>query len=462
MAVDSRSVGPGALFCALIGARHDGHEFLAQAARGGASAAVVERPVPDAPLPLLRVSDTRSAAAHLASLFRGDPAEDLRLFGVTGTNGKTTVTWILRHLLLERGPTASLGTLGAVGPGGSVTPGTLTTPDPIALMALLEKLRDEGVETLAMEVSSHALDQRRVDSLDFQGVAFTNLTREHLDYHRDMESYRAAKLRLLELLAPGGVCAWRAGEPAWEGLEARVEAVGGRPLTYGRAEGAEVRARDVELEPDGSRWSLETAGDSAELHLPLPGEFNVENALAAAALALHLGLATERIAERLGSVPPVPGRMEVLCGGPFLVLRDYAHTPDSFRRVLTGVRRHAAGRVILVFGCGGERDAGKRPLMGRVASDLADLTMVTTDNPRSEDPAEIAEQVTSDMAAGGFEVVLDREEAIGRALAAARPGDAVLLLGKGHETYQVVGRDRLPFDEKAIVTRLLAQPVGGA
>lgn len=456
LALDSRSLRPGELFCAIAGGRHDGHSFLTRVAAAGAGAAVVQRLVPVTGLPLLRVTDTRSAAAHLAALFQGDPAEGLCLLGVTGTNGKTTTVWLLRHLLLELGPAAALGTLGTVGPQGMLRPTELTTPGPITLMKELQTLRQEGVTALAMEVSSHALDQHRVDALGFRGVAFTNLSREHLDYHRNMDEYLKAKLRLVELLSPGGLCAVNAEEPAWRGVERRVEAVGGRLVTFGLSEEADVQARNVELGPASSRWRLESPAGSAQVELALPGEFNVQNALAAAALALELGVTPAQVARRLASVPPVPGRMEVLEREPCLVLRDYAHTPDSFERVLTGLRRQTAGRLIVVFGCGGERDVGKRPLMGRIASDLADFTLVTTDNPRSEDPAAIAAQVTADMAPGCFEVVPEREEAIARALASAASGDVVVLLGKGHETYQIEGENKRPFDEKEIVARLTA------
>lgn len=472
LALDSRTAGPGDLFCAIAGGRHDGHAHVGAAAKAGAAAAVVEREVEEAGFPLLQVADSRSAAAHLASLFRGDPAAGTRLVGVTGTNGKTTTVWLLRHLLGELGPSAALGTLGLVRPDGGVAPGRLTTPDPLELMDALAALREAGAESIAMEVSSHALDQRRADALRFDGVAFTNLSREHLDYHGDLARYREAKLRLLELLVPGGACAVNADDPAWlpvgerlaaargrdgSGESSAVAAPGLRLLRFGFSEGVEVRAVGVRYTAGRSAWRLESRRGTAEVELPLPGEFNVQNALGAAALALEMGLSAREVAARLASVPPVPGRMEVLRREPSLVLRDYAHTPDSFRRVLGALRGQTRGRLIVVFGCGGDRDPGKRPEMGRIASELADLTLVTTDNPRSEDPAEIARQVTEGMPPGRCEVVLDREEAISRALQEAGPGDVVALLGKGHETYQIVGERKLPFDEKAIVARLAEQ-----
>lgn len=482
LALDSRAVRPGGLFCAIAGGRHDGHEFAAAAARAGAGAAVVERDVSRAGVepafPLLHVTDTRAAAAHLASLFHGDPAADLRLVGVTGTNGKTITTWLLRHLLGASGPAAALGTLGTVGPDGEVRPGTLTTPDPLELAEALARLRREGVESVAMEVSSHALDQRRPDGLRFRAAVFTNLSRDHLDYHGDMERYRETKLRLAELVAPDGVCVVNATEPAWDRVRERAAAAGVRSVTFGVvdpgpgtgvagsgpgagvASGSDlpaVRATGVRHEPDGSRWRLESPAGGAEVTLPLSGEFNVQNAVAAAAVALDLGLGPERVAERLASAPAVPGRMEVLRREPSLVLRDYAHTPDAFERVLGPLRRRTAGRLLLVFGCGGDRDPGKRPVMGRIASQHGDLSLVTSDNPRSEDPAEIARQTVAGMDPARYEIVLDREEAIARALERAGPDDVVVLLGKGHETYQVVGDEKLPFDEREVVERLTAE-----
>ena len=444
---DSRRVGPGDLFCAVTGRTVDGHAYVADAAEAGARAAVVEREVPGTEIPQLVVSDTRTALAHLAALFHGDPSDELELTAITGTDGKTTTAWILRHLLAAVGPAGSLGTLGVVGPDGRRSSGDLTTPRAVETCRELAALRERGARRVAMEVSSHALDQRRVDGLAFENVVLTNLSREHLDYHRDMEDYRDAKLRALELLRPGGACVANADEPAWSAI------VDPRPITYGLAPEADVRASAVRPTGSGSRWRLEAAGETAEVRLPLPGDFNVHNALAAAAVALRTGLGVEEVARKLGDVPQVPGRMEVLARTPCLVVRDYAHTPDALRRALHQVRP-ASGRVVVVFGCGGDRDRGKRPLMGRAAAEAADLAVVTTDNPRSEEPAVIARQAVEGMEGGRHEVVLDRREAIARALEEAGPGDVVLLAGKGHEDYQDLGDERVPFDEAAIVREL--------
>lgn len=451
--VDSRNVEPGDLFCAIPGTVADGHDFVAAAAEAGAVAAVVERPV-DVELPQLHLSDCRVAAAHLAALFAGDPASKLKLVGVTGTNGKTTTTLVLRHLLGELGPTAALGTLGLHLPGGVVSPrGRMTTPGPVQLNVDLSEASDTGAVWMAMEVSSHALDQRRVDGLSFAAAVFTNLSREHLDYHPDMASYRAAKLAFLELLTDAGTAVVNADDPAWD--LPRFDAF--RTVWFGTAPKATVRAEDVRHSALGSRWRLVAAGDTAEVELPLLGDFNVSNALAAAATAHALGCSVESIARRLADVPQIPGRMETLARPPGpLVVRDYAHTPDGLARALAALRLLAVGRLTVVFGCGGDRDRGKRPLMGETAAAGADRVIVTTDNPRTEPVARIIEDILDPLPPGAAEVMEDRAEAIRDAVLSSGSGDVVLLAGKGHETYQDIRGEKLPFDEAAIVAEIVA------
>jgi len=433
----------------------DGHAYLGPAAAAGASAAVVQHLV-NHPLPQLIVSDAHAAIAHLGMLFAGDPVEDLRLIGVTGTNGKSTTAWLIRWILAASEQSAAIGTLGIVDADGAVRPGSMTTPDPIELALALADLRARGVEAVALEASSHALDQHRVDGVRFGAIGFTSFSREHLEYHRDLASYRAAKLRLIDLLEPGGICAVNADEPAW----CRVGPGDARTIRYGFDLSADVRAADPTFRAGGTSFTLRTAEESVDVRLPLPAQFNVMNALAAAAIALGLGIPLEVVAQRLDSAPPVPGRMEVLREEPTLVIRDYAHTPDAYERVLTMLRELVDGRVIVVFGCGGERDPGKRPIMGEIATRLADLTVVTTDNPRREDPAQICRQVVGGLDRQRYEIVLDRRDAIAFALGVAREDDAVVLLGKGHETYQIIGEERFPFDEAAIVAEL-ARGVAG-
>lgn len=454
--VDSREVEPGFLFCAVPGTRADGHDFLEEAAAAGAAAAVVERPREEVGLPQLVVLDGRRAAAHLASLFHGDPGRELRLLAVTGTNGKTTTTWIARHLLAGTERAGAIGTLGVVDPAGEVQPGELTTPGPVELARSLATLVDGGAETVAMEVSSHALDQRRADALEFEAAAFTTLSRDHLDYHRNMSEYREAKLRLADRVRPEGTCVVNADEPGWRGREFS----GRRVLTFGLEEEAELWASETELSDRRSRFVLHLRAESKEVELPLVGDFNVSNALAAAGLALSSGRSLGEVANRLEGVPQVPGRLEVLRREPPVVIRDYAHTPAAMERAIGAVRPATAGKVIAVFGAGGDRDRGKRPQMGRVAARMADWSVVTNDNPRTEDPARIARDIVDGMPEGSYEVELDREAAIRIAYRRAAPEDLILLLGKGHETYIVLGEERVPFDEAEIVRSLPGREAG--
>ncbi len=447
--MDSRSVAPGFLFVAVRGSQADGHRFLPSAVAAGAAVVVVERPSGLA-VPEIVVTDGRRAAIALARAWYGDPGRRLSMVGVTGTSGKTTTTLLVRHLLNRRGTAGSIGTLGAF--DGSDRPirstaGSLTTPGPIDLQATLAGLVSAGVDRVAMETSSHSLDQGRLDGLRFDGAVFTNLTREHLDYHRTMDEYRLAKLKLFDYLAPGGVAAVNGDDPAWAGLETRPNV-----LTFGLRPGALVRAESVHLGPVSTRFTLAGRFGTADIELPLPGEFNVSNALGAAAVALGLGLDLRVVAEGLAGAPQIPGRMERLVERPCVVLRDYAHKPDALERVLLTLRPLTAGRLIVLFGCGGDRDTGKRPIMGRIAADLGDLTVVTSDNPRTEDPERIIDDILAGIPTGALvRRITDRRAAIQWALGESRPGDTLLLAGKGHETYQIIGTESVPFDERAIV-----------
>jgi UDP-N-acetylmuramoyl-L-alanyl-D-glutamate--2,6-diaminopimelate ligase len=454
---DSRRVTPGALFCAYAGSVSDGHAFVVAAAKAGATAALVEKPVPDAPIPLIEVTNGKLAAAIAAALFYGDPARSLELLAVTGTNGKTTTVHLLRHLFGDRAPAGSIGTLGTIdGKGDPVpTPDALTTPGPVELQRALAALRHAGVQTVAMEVSSHSLDQERIAGLAFRAAVFTNLTRDHLDYHKDAASYLAAKLKLDRYLAPGGFQVVNAADPAWAALPARAARI-----TFAVAAPADLRADDVAGDRRGMRFRLVVRGASAPVALPLLGTFNVENALAAAATAIALGRDLDAVARSLSAAPQVPGRMERLAERPCVVLRDYAHTPDALERALAALRPLTRGRLIVVFGAGGDRDTGKRPLMGAIAARAADLAVVTSDNPRREDPDRIIHDIEAGMAGTPHLRIVDRRAAVLRALAIARPDDVILLAGKGHETYQVVGEERVPMDEREIVAGAVAAAAG--
>ena len=449
---DSRAVTAGSMFVAVRGSAADGHAFLPAAADAGAGVAIVEDPSLTR-LPSLVVNASRAAAAVAAGAAYDNPAEALRMVGVTGTNGKTTTTALVRAILDEESaPSASIGTLGVLrGASGEPVPGGagLTTPGPVELQRVLRELVDGGVRIAAMEVSSHSLDQGRVDGLKFEVAAFTNLTRDHLDYHGTMDAYFAAKAKLTSYLSPDGVAVVNAEEQAWSRLPRNA-----RKFSFG-FRGADLVISDVVRHSlTGSTFELEYEGRH-RIDLPLVGEFNVENAAAAAAVALQFGLSMETIAARLAVAPQVPGRIELLSRDP-AIIRDYAHTPDALERLLTTLRLMSEGRLIVVFGCGGDRDKGKRPLMGAIASKLADVAIVTSDNPRTEDPEKIIDDVVAGMTAGQYERIEDRRVAIERAISLAEASDVVVIAGKGHETYQIRGTTHYPFDEKEIVAGILA------
>jgi UDP-N-acetylmuramoyl-L-alanyl-D-glutamate--2,6-diaminopimelate ligase len=456
--VDSRAVVPGGLFCAVVGTEGDGHAFLADAVARGAAAALVERPDPSVDVLQLRVSDGRRAAAVAAAEVHRDPWNELTLVGVTGTNGKTTSAAILRHLLSLRGPAGSIGTLGAVGTSGEVIPGTegLTTPGPVQAAGWLRRFADDDVRRVSIEVSSHALEQDRMAAVRFDAAVFTNLTRDHLDYHGTMEAYRSAKLRLLDLLKDGGAAVFNADDPAWEGVHAPA---GRRTVRFGIGGGAEVRAEEVRVGPGGMEFTLATPDGEALVRLPLFGTFNVSNALGCAAALWTLGWSPAELAAALTTVPQVRGRLERVAGPPYAptTLLDFAHTPDALERALQAVRPLVRGRLLVLFGAGGDRDPGKRPEMGRVAAANADLCILTSDNPRTEDPERILDDVEAGMEGAPRLRVTDRRRAIRRALEEAEGDDVVVLAGKGHETYQIVGTEKRPFDEREVVRDLLAE-----
>jgi UDP-N-acetylmuramoyl-L-alanyl-D-glutamate--2,6-diaminopimelate ligase len=448
LSVDSRTITPGMVYLAVRGSQSDGHRFVSDAVSRGAAAVIVEARQ-QAGAPEVVVRDSRRAALVLGAAWHGHPARCLMLVGVTGTNGKTTTTGLIRHLLNEQNSAGSIGTLGAFDGKGdpvSSTAGTLTTPGPIDLQSTLAALVNRGVRQVVMETSSHSLEQGRLDGLAFAAAVFTNLSRDHLDYHGTMEAYLASKLRLSGLLGSGGTEVVNLDDPAW-----RVMPRNGRRLTFGLDQTADVRADGLALDAGGSRFQLAGRFGSTEVTLPLLGDFNVSNALAAAAAALALERPLDDVVERLATAPQVPGRMERIADSPCIVLRDYAHTPDALERALRTLRPLTPGRLIVVFGCGGDRDRGKRPLMGRIAGELSDLPIVTSDNPRTEDPDAIIDDIEQGMAGVPHLRITDRLGAIHTALNEGRSGDTILLAGKGHETYQVIGTTKISFDEREIV-----------
>jgi UDP-N-acetylmuramoyl-L-alanyl-D-glutamate--2,6-diaminopimelate ligase len=458
VAYDSRAVAPGDLFFCVPGAVDDGHRWAQAAADAGAAALCVERAT-GAGLPEIVVTDARRAMARLAAEALGRPADGLTLVGVTGTNGKTTTAFMLDAILAADGRTTGLiGTIETRVAGRSRS-GVRTTPESVDLHRLFREMVDAGVDSVAMEVTSHALALHRVEGIRFAAAAFTNLSQDHLDFHSGMEDYFEAKRSLFKPeRAAGG--ATNLDDPYGRKLKdtALVPVVG-----FGTGADADVRATDVALGPSSTELTIATPRGSIRVRLRLAGHFNVSNALAAAATALQAGIDLAPIKDGLESLAAVPGRFEsVDQGQPFSVLVDYAHTPDSLDNVLRAARPLAAaghGRVLCVFGCGGDRDRGKRPLMGAVAGRLADYVIVTSDNPRSEDPeaiiGEILEGVVAERPDGPDVVTPDRAEAIRAGLEAAGPGDVVVVAGKGHEQGQEFADHTVEFDDRAVARRAL-------
>jgi UDP-N-acetylmuramoyl-L-alanyl-D-glutamate--2,6-diaminopimelate ligase len=464
LALDSRRVRRGDLFFGLSGLRQDGGAFVEAAFAAGACGAVVARGTAVAHTPVVEVEEPRLTLAQAACSFHGHPSRALIVAAVTGTNGKTTTTWMLESIFRAAG--LSTGRIGTTGYriGDETRPAPFTTPEAPELQGLLREMADDGVRAVAIEVSSHALDQRRSWGLECDVAIFTNLTQDHLDYHRTPEAYREAKLRLFDgRNAPRAVkrpvAIVNADDPAGARVCEAARRGASRTVRYGEAHDADLRIAGIEARAGGLSVALADGARRFDLRLPLLGRYNAWNAAAAFAAARALGLDAAVAIAGLAAVPAVPGRLErVTAGQPFEVLVDYAHTPDALARALAAAREHAAGNVLLVFGCGGDRDRAKRPLMGRVAAERADRAWVTNDNPRSEDPAAIAREITAGAPGGGLTVVLDRRTAIAAALEAARPGDVVLIAGKGHETTQTVGDRVLPFDDREVARALLARP----
>ncbi len=450
---DSATTKPGDLFCAIPGRRYDGHAFAAEAVARGAVAVLAERPV-DVPVPQVLVRSVRQALGPLSSAFYGHPSHRLRVIGVTGTNGKGTVTYLVRTVLEAGGfPCGVIGTLGAV-VGQELVPVSLTTPEAPELNRLLFQMVQAGMRFAAVEVASHALAQERVGGVRFAAAAFTNLTQDHLDFHGTLEAYRDAKAMLFERVEPDGVSVINREDPAGAYMASRSRAP---VLTYGLDPEAHVRAEDVCLDLRGSTFTVRTPWGKERIRLNLCGAFNVRNALCALALGGHFGVPLDAMADALREVAGLPGRFERIDEGQdFGVIVDYAHTPDALRAVLEAAREFCRGRVIVVFGCGGDRDPTKRPVMGRIASERADVVILTSDNPRSEDPLRILAQIREGVVDGvRCHVEPDRRTAIWKAIAEATPGDVVLICGKGHEAYQIVGAERIPFDDREEARRAL-------
>jgi UDP-N-acetylmuramoyl-L-alanyl-D-glutamate--2,6-diaminopimelate ligase len=449
LAYDARNMRPGSLFFCVPGLSADGHDFAAEAVGNGAVALVVQRPL-ELPVPQLLVSDSRAAMAVAADEFFGRPTDELTVAGVTGTNGKTTTAFLLYAVLAAAGRRPGL--LGTIETrvDGERRPATRTTAEAIDLQRLFREMLDAGDRSCAMEATSHGSALRRLDRVRFSALLFTNLSQDHLDFHRDLEDYFQAKRRLF-IGAEAPPAAVNVGDAYGRRLAEELEQKGTPPITFGFADDAQIRPEQL----DTSQPMAELVADGIRLRTRLRGRFNVENVLATVAAGRLLELPDSAVAAGIESVAGVPGRFQTIEEGqPFTVVVDYAHKPGALENVLRTARELTTGRIVCVFGCGGDRDRGKRPVMGRIASQLADVAIVTSDNPRSEDPKTIIDEIVAGMV-GEPEIEPDRRLAIERAIELAEPGDVVVIAGKGHEQGQEVGGTLLPFDDREVAGEVL-------
>jgi len=463
LAYDSRKVGPGIAFVAIRGTHADGHSYISKAIELGAAAIIAEQaPAEDATVPWVHVRHSRIALAQAAAALNGHPAKALTIAGVTGTNGKTTTAFLLHHLFnTAQMRSGLLGTVFYDLGGGEHVPATHTTPESLEIQELLGSMRDNGCRACAMEVSSHALDQDRVFGLPFAAAIFTNLTQDHLDYHGTMEKYFEAKVRLFQIAADSSSRSTLVinADDAWgRKLIQRFEHTG-RVVRFGFGVGCDYRAVNVRYDFTGTTFELEAKGRSFLVRLPLIGDFNVYNALGALAAAQGVGLNLREAIKHLQNAPQVPGRMERVSENTrFQVFVDYAHTPDGIENAVRTARALRPGRLITVFGCGGDRDRGKRPKMAAAAEAGSDICVLTSDNPRTEDPLQILNDAKAGFARPQkHAVIVDRREAIQTALQHAREGDIVLIAGKGHEDYQDIQGKKHPFDDRKIARQYLHQ-----
>jgi UDP-N-acetylmuramoyl-L-alanyl-D-glutamate--2,6-diaminopimelate ligase len=463
VAYDSRLVQPGGLFVAVRGYKQDGHLYIQQALARGAQAVILDRPEVELPPGVARVlvPDSRVALPDLAAAFYGYPSRQLKVVGVTGTNGKTTSAFLSESIFQAAG--YKTGLIGTVENhvGDRVLAVERTTPESVDIQELLWQMVENNITHVAMEVSSHALELGRVRNIEFDVGVFTNLTQDHLDFHGTLDSYRQAKAGLFAHLGSTGdktgrpVAVLNVDDPSSEAM--RVAATSADILTYGILNKADIMAADVKIRVQEAVFTLKTPVGQQRVSLHTTGLFSVYNALAACGVGLSQGIDFSTVVAALESMPGVPGRFEqVKCGQDFAVIVDYAHTPDGLENILRTAREFATGRIILVFGCGGDRDRTKRPLMGRLAMEYADKVFITSDNPRTEDPGTIISEIEAGAnevlaAKGSYCLNPDRRQAIYAALEKARPGDVVLIAGKGHETYQILGHETIHFDDREVV-----------
>jgi UDP-N-acetylmuramoyl-L-alanyl-D-glutamate--2,6-diaminopimelate ligase len=462
IAYDSRQVTPGMLFVALKGQNVDGHDFVMDAIDRGASAIICERNGIIIPQKVTKivVEDARECLATLSAAFYNYPSKKLKVIGITGTNGKTTVAFMIKEILESAG--YKCGLIGTIRYeiGERVIPAWRTTPESLDLQDMLDKMVRNGCTACVMEVSSHALDQKRVLGVEFDSVVFTNLTQDHLDYHKDMESYYNAKKKLFRSeQSPSKNPYSVINIDDFYGKRLLAESDLAIKCTYGINEEAMIRATDIVMNQNGAEFTVNTPSEKFNCRISLIGRHNIYNALAATGAAIAFNVSSKNIKKALEKMNPVPGRLEKInLGQPFTVIVDYAHTDDALRNVLTSLRELTKGRLLLTFGCGGSRDTTKRAKMGKVAAELADYTIITTDNPRKEDPQKIADQIKEGYVSvrqDSYKIELDRKRAIQDIISMAKSGDTVLIAGKGHETYQEFMDTVVPFDDRVYARQKL-------
>ncbi|WP_409294464.1 UDP-N-acetylmuramoyl-L-alanyl-D-glutamate--2,6-diaminopimelate ligase [Peribacillus sp. SCS-26] len=457
---DHRLVKEGSLFICIKGYTVDGHDLAAQAVSRGAYAIIAEREV-NASVPVVMVPETAKAMAVLADAFYGHPTQSLRLIGITGTNGKTTTSHLIEKILSDAGSkTGLIGTM-YTKIGDETQETKNTTPDSLTLQKIFSKMVKRDVTDAVMEVSSHALELGRVNGCDYDIAVFTNLTQDHLDFHGSMENYKFAKGLLFARLGS----AFPAGKPKFAVLNADDEAsldfakyTAAQVITYGIDQPSDIRAMNLEITASGTSFTLQAFGNEHSVQLKLAGKFNVYNALAAIAAGLSAGIPLTGIIQSLSEVKGVSGRFELVDEGQdFSVIVDYSHTPDSLENVIRTVREFARGDVYTIVGCGGDRDRTKRPLMAKIACDLSTHAIFTSDNPRSEDPLEIIRDMEEGVKGQNYLVIPDRKQAIGHAVSKAKNGDVIIIAGKGHETYQIIGSEILDFDDRQVARGFLVE-----
>ncbi len=457
IAYDSRRVTPGSLFVCIKGYQTDGHRYIDSAVKNGAAAVLVQDAVTAVSVPCLQAADTRKALAQAAANFYGHPEQKLKVVAVTGTNGKTTVTTLIKSVLEFSGKTVGLIGTNANMIGSTVLPAERTTPESLELFELFAQMVDAGVEYVVMEVSSHSLYLHRVFGIQFATAVFTNLTQDHLDFHKTMENYYLAKRMLFDVCDRGVV---NLDDAAGQ----RIAGDAPCPLvTYSIDAESDFQAQALRISPRGVIFDLHTAEKTLSVRLGIPGKFSVYNALAAFAACVSLGIEPEKIVDALLVAKGVKGRAEtVYTRTDYTIIIDYAHTPDGLENIVKTVKGFAQGRVVTLFGCGGDRDPVKRPIMGEIAGQLSDFCIITSDNPRTEEPMSIIRQIEAGMkqTSCAYTVIENRREAIRFAIETAKPGDCIILAGKGHETYQIIGTEKRHFDEREVIHDILAEAAG--